>query len=514
MIASYPDFLLESMLLESRLLLSGRLRELLSKVDSPVTTVLLALSDRDLDLAANHLDMTDSQDQLSFVPDKKVKEAGASDRVVFARGSTLTHNMRENGAIFDLLGYVPPPGDHHTPSFGDVGTVISTGVSPTSGNRFSRVRFEGGECVVRETYLEPDQSEISKFRQQVRTGRLIRSVLAAAGEKFPDKTIEDFVNKYKAAHATRQKLAGGIELVRGNDIAHWYYHENYLHGNNKGTIGNSCMSNVDEDYFDIYVKNPEKCGLLILRDTGNPDKITARALVWKIDEVLENHTWQPTEITMMDRVYYTSDHEVEMLRDWARKSGWHFKADNNSSANSYMVAHDGTRDRLHFRVYIRAHEYENYPYLDTMKFLTTSARVEIDGKRAWTLSNRDSGADYMLESTGGDWLSMTCERCDGNGSITCPECDGDGTVDCRWCNGHGEKNCGMCEGRGHRTCPDCEGAGCDKCKSALDGETTGRVECDSCNGDGSKKCGHCDGDGTEECDDCSGRGYVECPECT
>jgi hypothetical protein len=69
-----------------------------------------------------------------------------------------------------------------------------------------------------------------------------------------------------------------FEIVEGDEIAKWYRYENYAE--NKGTLGNSCMRDKRDSFFEIYTKNPEVCRMLILKED---DKILGRALIWKLN---------------------------------------------------------------------------------------------------------------------------------------------------------------------------------------------------------------------------------------
>lgn len=485
MLTNYLEFLAESavaMICESQVHYSPRLRGLLKSIESPVASALLEIELQDLDVASNYLDMGENKDQLTFIPDKKAKELEKDARHEFTGGSALTHNMAENGPIFGLLGYVPQEGGHNTPSAGQEVTVLSRATSPTSGRVYAMVSFhdpeEGRELrsVVRDEYLRPSADYYKMHRQPVRTGRLVRAMLAAAGKKFTDQEVADFVNRYKSEVEKLGDVFSRFRVVRGVEIAKRYQFFNYIHGRAKGTIGNSCMAASPESYFDIYVENPDKCGLLVLASESDPSKISARALVWSLD--------QPEGVTFVDRVYYTEEQEQQLFRDYARKQGWHIKLENNSSPSSLSIAPDGKHvDLGEIKVRIKAVEYREYPYVDTLKFMS-------ERKGYCLLSTDQVGAEYVLESTGGYRNPTPCEMCGGEGRLDCPDCEGTGEVDCIMCGGSAKLDCRRCSAEGildDETCPDCSGEG--------------NVECGECTR-GSMGCGNCGGGGRVDCYEC------------
>ena len=260
-----------------------------------------------------------------------------------------------------------------------------------------------------------------------------------------------------------------FELVSGDDIAYWYNANNYLYGTNRGTLGNSCMATVPSSYFQIYTKNPDVCSLLILRSEEDPDKIVGRALVWKLND---------PDITFMDRIYYTSDSQMQLFRDYAKFKKWYSKKRNDSSDEALVITPEGEEkyyDSL--TVQIRATEYSKFPYVDTLKHLDDNR------SRYYTLSTSQDDTK-TLESTSGGYEGSECDRCGGDGRVECEACDVDGRFDCNSCDGDGEVDCNNCDGEG-------------------------KVECDECNGSGEdeegNECRYCHGDGKVNCDDCDGR---------
>ena len=96
-------------------------------------------------------------------------------------------------------------------------------------------------------------------------------------------------------------------MVQGESIAYWYNYKNYL--DRSGSLGNSCMSNVDDEYFDIYMSNSDVCKLLILKSQENPNKIVGRALLWTLTGGEK----------YLDRIYTIKDSDIELFKDYAKE---------------------------------------------------------------------------------------------------------------------------------------------------------------------------------------------------
>ena len=288
-----------------------------------------------------------------------------------------------------------------------------------------------------------------------------------------DKDLEVFVNQWKATVDKINDRFQYFDVVNGQDIGHWYNYLNYRERN--GSLGSSCMSNVDQNYFDIYMTNTDVCQLLILKSEEDDSKIVGRALLWTLSDGKK----------FVDRIYTIQDSDVQLFREYSKEQDWYYKQHNNSSNLARVITKEGDMiDLGNMVVIINKGLYEAYPYLDTLKYFNS---------KKGTLSNQSSEDSYLLESTDGELFR--CEYCGGSGNQTCGNCDGDGYWDCGLCNGSGDVNCEPCSGNGK-----------------IEGEE-GEEECDACGGSGKNECRRCGGDGREECDDCSGRGEQSCYEC-
>ena len=515
MLRKYKDFLFESLLLESALVYSDKFKKLIKDIDSPVAKALIDIESKDLKVTNNFIDIGQDKEQISFIPDRKAQELLSPENkekmaTYTGDGGFLSHGSA-NTRIFGLLEY-EPTGEHcYHPSEGETGEVIKKTKSPTSENIYLKVKFQGGISIVNQRCVRYD--DVSKLpfirnRQSIRVGRGIKSILNSAQLKFSDPEIETFVNKYKTEYDKMNDIYRYFELVKGDDIAHWYNYRNYELEQRKGPLSNSCMSAVPETYFQIYTSNPDVCQLLILK-TEDGAKIKGRALVWTLKK--------PEGVTYVDRIYVHNDADVELFRQYAKSKGWFYKARNESSSTGDMVGPDGSsvNSGLIFTM-VKEGGYKKYPYLDTLKYY--------DGDSG-RLANQNSGGDYILENTGGGHaVDEDCDNCGGEGSIECYDCDGRGTENCNDCDGDGRVECGECEGNKKVECSTCDGNGdieCDDCDGSgeVDGEKCescsgkGRKECTDCDGEGKTDCKECDGRGTIECDNCGGSGEVECSNC-
>jgi hypothetical protein len=267
------------------------------------------------------------------------------------------------------------------------------------------------------------------------------------------------------------------------------------------------MRHVRPDFFDIYVKNPDKVSLLILK-SDDDQKIKARALVWNLDN---------PKVTFVDRIYTNDDSDVNLFKQYADSKGWYYKRNQNSSNDRILIGKDGvTLDEGPLLVTLLNENnggYRNYPYLDTLKYFNTSSG------ELTTQDKRGHSYVITLEDTGGRWIEDGCDTCGGDGRVDCPECGGSCEINCSDCYSRsarrstGKVECEECSGAGEMDCDDCEGQG------EIDGEScglcegSGKKQCDDCDGDGEVDCDECGGRGEYECGNCDGDGRVDCPDC-
>lgn len=513
MITKYDEFLVEqviSMINESEVVFSNKFKSLLRDIDSPISKSLAEIETKDIKVASNYFDISDKE-TISFIADRKAQEMIGENKEKFAivgHSRILSHNLEQNGGIFNRLGYVPQGDKGFVPEEGDRGKVISKTVSPSSQKVFVFMKFDGtngesGQCVINEeniTYDDASKEAWIKNRQTIRTGRGVRALLNSANVKFTDAEIEDFVNKYKAAFDRLNDIFRKFDLVSGPYIAHFYNHRNYRLGQSRGTLGNSCMSGVSPNFFKIYVENPEVCSLLILKSDDDDAQIKGRALIWKLT--------LPEGITFMDRVYTHDDSDVQLFKDYAKFKGWYYKMRNDSSSDPVTISPSGDQTRHdELATIIKKKDYLEYPYVDTLKYLC-------ERDKDIKISTDDSDSKCMEDTGGGIIGEDDCDRCGGSGRVECDRCDGERYYDCDRCDGSGKQECRRCDGGGKEDCSSCNGTGKDKNEEKCrDCGGSGKQNCSNCDGTGEEECHECDGSGRVECDECDGSGRVDCPDC-
>ena len=96
---------------------------------------------------------------------------------------------------------------------------------------------------------------------------------------------------------------------------YYYLKDNYIEV--EGDLGNSCMRYIYcQSYFDIYIKNPDVCKMLVYVDEDN--KVWGRALIWTIDTCDEDKI---TSRTYMDRIYGINDSIKVLFKGRSVKEG-------------------------------------------------------------------------------------------------------------------------------------------------------------------------------------------------
>jgi hypothetical protein len=235
-----------------------------------------------------------------------------------------------------------------------------------------------------------------QFRTEVAVGRFINSVFGAT--RFPAAAravthgkptdVESFVNMYKATYGQDEKFAL-MEVVTGDKIPYFYNRARYADDEN-GSLAGSCMSDVDEDYFDIYADNAN-VGMLVLYATNSKRKIKARAIVWK-------NLLEPEGRTYLDRVYTNDSSDEQLFKEYAKKQGWLHKSHQGYGADSNIVdTIIDSNTRLTLIAQLEATDHSYYPYMDTMVYYNPD-----NGK----ISNKEHGMKYSLMDTNGGYDNL------------------------------------------------------------------------------------------------------------
>jgi len=205
-------------------------------------------------------------------------------------------------------------------------------------------------------------------RTEISIGRFVNRVFQKSKITPDHSKIEKFVNSYKTRIKMFSDVDSLFEFVKGEDIKKWYLESNYQ--NNKGHLANSCMRYQKcQSYFDIYIKNPEVCQLLILK--GDEGKITGRALIWKLKDGR----------TYMDRQYCNFDSDMKLYQEFAKKNGWLYYGDKSTEE---------------LEVQLGNHDYKQYPYMDSFVVYNYKQHLLSTDEDKWP-----SEGWYKLQNTNG-----------------------------------------------------------------------------------------------------------------
>jgi hypothetical protein len=230
------------------------------------------------------------------------------------------------------------------------------------------------------TILTPEGLWSKELRQTGKYGKVLRKVISslAPHKTIVDKDLEELVNIIKASFSP-----GAFELVSGEDIRDAYNGNNYNFDESLGSLGESCMRHDRcQDYFDIYVNNPDVVSMLVLRSGMG---ILGRALVWKTD----------SGITFMDRIY-GSDSTMEKFKGYAKEKGWYYKKEQSYHSPQRFGNPDGDYESLDLQVQLSDSSGSGYyPYLDTMCFHNND--------RGILYNYNGEGASRYLRDTSGNY---------------------------------------------------------------------------------------------------------------
>lgn len=493
-LTNFDEFILENyLLMESIVNFSDKFREILMNTDSELAKKILDSVGKDFPVKSNYFDLGKDEEHISFIPDAKVSKM-ENKFVEIIYPFYLSHHWTYK-PLFYQLNY--DQSKFYEPSIAEVGEIKA--ITRKDDQYYLLLYFDDKgdkQCVIMRNYTKPYDDFLYKVgRQDIRIGRGLRALLTSLGIQFTDAELEDLVNNFKAAAKISADAFRLFDVVRGSEIAKYYNYYNYLEPD-KGELGNSCMKAAPTSFFSIYTQNSAVCQLVILKSALDNTKIVGRALLWKLKE---------PEIMFMDRIYANKPSDKDLFRQFAKKNGWHYKANNDSSDDPIVVTPEGESIEYEFlEVRIKRLDYTNFPYVDTLKYLYMYSDMYI-------LSTLADDHEKQLTDTEGYWEGH-CGYCHGSGEHECQYCEGSGLKDCPRCEGEGRGLCSACDD-GDVTCGTCDGEG------EVDGETCsdcdggGNVKCEDCEGEGYLECSYCEGEGSAECDECAGRGTVSCENC-
>ncbi len=408
----YDEYILEQkiygLLLESKIVYSEKFINILKNMkNDKIAKILLQLYNKDIDrLIQNYIDVSNRKDLLSFITDVKASEISNKEEkwVVVLSDKYLTHNDRNNN-IFDMLGYEKPSsGSPWSPAINTVGIILNEVISPISGKVYVIFKEYNSDTktVINKTALnrvDYDPVVWNSNRNNIKVGRLAKSVLNSANIKTTEKEIEDFTNTYKFVYDLFKNAFSKFEVVTGTTISYWYEGDRYIRGG--GSLNNSCMSNVSSDYFDIYCYNKNVSMVILYDDNGIfnndkyiSDKIKGRAILWKAE------TDDGEKIVFMDRIYTVDDSDVGLFIEYANSNDWWHRSSQGHIGhyNGVKISRKNENKQIHIKCYLETTKHDYYPYCDTLCYLNLSESFicsEIVNYDNYTLELRDTDGGYF-----------------------------------------------------------------------------------------------------------------------
>jgi hypothetical protein len=302
------------MIIESKVEFSDGFCNIISKINSPLSKVILSLQNTEKDIEKNYLDLGKGNDSISFVIDAKAKTLG-----------------------------------------------------------------------------EPWKQS----RNEIRVGKIVRSLVKLSGESFTEKQIEDFVNKFKAVMDSKGSF-DRFEIVSGEEILKYYNINNY-EDFDEGQLGQSCLNNKPHEIFDMYVMNPNVVKLVILK-APESDKIIGRALLWQTNEGL-----------FMDRIYTSKDSDVALFKmyagsidSWSKElqtSSYKYRSDFHYF---FQIEKNGEMKKGDLIVQLDNYGFNKYPYLDTFCYYNRDTGQLCNDKD-------DIDADILVCNTDGGYKDSDFE---------------------------------------------------------------------------------------------------------
>lgn len=231
----------------------------------------------------------------------------------------------------------------------------------------------------------------TKNRNTIKIGKLVGRLFKG---KLSDAEIEKFVNEFKASTTDKTEK---ISIVSGDDIKYWYNEEKYLE--KRGTLGASCMADKPGYYFNIYAENPDTCRLVIMT-IG--DKLVARALLWKLNSIDGDGIDKNNKPDyFLDRVYSIEDYQIEKVKKYAISQGWAVRKYNRVFEKEFIewATSKSTATQTYevsMSVKVKKSEYKNsFPYMDTF------IRYDHFNGLLWNDGDERKGGHILLSTAGG-----------------------------------------------------------------------------------------------------------------
>jgi len=267
--------------------------------------------------------------------------------------------------------------DEFANSYIDLCDTEADKVSFIAYNRASRLQDFDEEI---DMVSPKDDSPVwgEKYRQTIRVGSFVLNLLP---QYSTTKELTNFINEFVGKQESSKYT---LKLVDGENIRKYYLVDNYYNptpdivyrddvpedeNDPRTVLMKSCMKQPEKQiFFDIYVKNPNQCKMLVMLNRKN--ELVARAIVWMTVKIKINDKFEKG--TLLDRIYYTNETDVEIFKDYARKNGWMYKTEQTKDCvtvfyNGKVVNINDCPIRTMLEV---SGPFDKYPYMDTLCFLT------------------------------------------------------------------------------------------------------------------------------------------------
>ena len=241
--------------------------------------------------------------------------------------------------------------------------IISLIDSPVLG--FIRDNVESCETVI-SVDVSDNKSKVlvedSSGTYEMKIGRFINKI---ADNSFTPRDIELFVNEYKSIYAvTLGGYSDRITIGKGEDVKWSYETINYY--DTTGSLGGSCMNNVEAIRLKIYSDNPRKVKIIMLKHENG--KLLGRAILWDKsfirvgDSADDRNSNESVKTGFLDRVYAVNESTENIIRLWARSKGYYVRMGGMS-----VITPDGRTSKARIKCKLKNLRYlGDRPYLDTM----------------------------------------------------------------------------------------------------------------------------------------------------
>ena len=213
----------------------------------------------------------------------------------------------------------------------------------------------------------------NKERLSLSLGKVIRKIFPGkfdTQKKTDDNVkvrnyIEEFTNLFLSERQKMKDIFSNIKIVDGNDIIKYYNESKYDYTMGTSTLFDSCMKhNKCGEFLEFYSEN-DGVKLVVLMSDKKEDKIIARSLLWDISEI----DGEKVDRKFLDRIYSVHDSLVNVFKDYARQNGWLYKNRQNMDEDEYIFdTLDNTLKERKMKTTDTFSDTYYFPYLDTLKF--------------------------------------------------------------------------------------------------------------------------------------------------